>query len=517
MKNTDNRCSIKILRKEIEENPGDYKLIICYADALLKCGKLKESEKLYKLALMHIDELKQDFLKICVLSRNMEFIIFRNVPKEHERLCLIYEIGAELYPNYADFDYMMGCWLFARGLLPEAAFYLEMSIKKLNSRMSDADTLLMEGLNKAYQALITVSEAMGDKAGIVKYSVLSLALDGKQNELLKMLLDLLKTEENEWKDASGTYRIINSIYNMDDLGEKLYVLKCAKLSGFPALENKILQSFTESEKEWFESGKQGTGYKNAVDAAFYTLMDYSDSSKKSELVKHMEENYFKRNSCFGRFNPDINVYEAFYSRAVVLKRNCRELIHMYEQLADYRSKKTLLAILRNWAFLDTEMLGEVKETGAKYFDIDIFECDENEVLLDLGANTGDTVKNYIKTYGTRYKRIYCYEFNQDILPELERNTQVFQDIIIKTEPVYDIPEPVTFIKIDVMGDESSILKACSELIREYHPKLAVSICYSCGDIWRIADMISEIDSSYRFYFKYYGGTLTADEYVLLAV
>ena len=40
--------------------------------------------------------------------------------------------------------------------------------------------------------------------------------------------------------------------------------------------------------------------------------------------------------------------------------------------------------------------------------------DENEIIVDLGAYTGDTIIDYLNTY-TDYKKIYCYEIKDERL------------------------------------------------------------------------------------------------------
>ena len=52
---------------------------------------------------------------------------------------------------------------------------------------------------------------------------------------------------------------------------------------------------------------------------------------------------------------------------------------------------------------------------------------------------------------------------------------------------------------------------------ESHPKLALSVYHNHKDLWKLARMISEIDPTYRFYLRYYGGNLCPTEYLLYAI
>ena len=53
-------------------------------------------------------------------------------------------------------------------------------------------------------------------------------------------------------------------------------------------------------------------------------------------------------------------------------------------------------------------------TDDDYFDLDLVQCTKNEVFVDLGAYTGDTLASYLRCYGGDcYRRIYCYEMAPD--------------------------------------------------------------------------------------------------------
>jgi len=65
----------------------------------------------------------------------------------------------------------------------------------------------------------------------------------------------------------------------------------------------------------------------------------------------------------------------------------------------------------------------------------------------------------------------------------------------------DIPEPITFLKIDVEGMDKETLRGASGLIRKYHPKLNVDAYHQLADIVDIPWQIREIDKSYTLYLR----------------
>ncbi len=254
---------------------------------------------------------------------------------------------------------------------------------------------------------------------------------------------------------------------------------------------------------------------------------------------------------WGKIDPEKNVYELIENRSKALKEHHNDFTWLYGILYDYRSKKTLFGMVENWLTFSMVSLDRIIEkTFCHYFDLDIMKCDANEVLVDLGAYTGDTVKDYMASYNG-YKKIYCYEIVPQIFQKLKQNLEQHPNIeyrekgagdkkgsmfISDAEPsdsmhklskvgVLEVPvvaiddditEPVTFIKMDIEGGEQNALVGCKNHIQATHPKLAISVYHNNEDIWKCARMIHEMDPGYTFYLRYNGGNYYPSECVLFA-
>ena len=75
----------------------------------------------------------------------------------------------------------------------------------------------------------------------------------------------------------------------------------------------------------------------------------------------------------------------------------------------------------------------------------------------------------------------------------------------------------TFIKMDIEGSEKMALLGAKNHIINEHPKLAISVYHNNEDIWEIGKLIYEMDNSYQFFMRYYGGSIYPSEYVLYAI
>lgn len=237
-----------------------------------------------------------------------------------------------------------------------------------------------------------------------------------------------------------------------------------------------------------------------------------------------------------------------------LKENVKELKKFYTSLSDYRSKKTFYAIVNNWYNYDLKNLGEVIEKYfPHYFDLDIIPICKNEVFVDLGAYTGDTIEEFINTYGDEsYKKIYAYEITDDSMHALKENLYSYSRIIYAKKAVMDfvgngsiiaheistssnqvlneeegdllittldedIKEKITILKMDIEGSEIHALKGSEKHLIEDHPTLIISIYHGYDDFLRIWKYINSLEIHYKYYLRYYGGPIFPTEIVLYAV
>ncbi len=310
--------------------------------------------------------------------------------------------------------------------------------------------------------------------------------------------------------------------------------------------------------------------KNYYDQEFLKLISYLWNTDTKTMVRNMIDKlqvyrtiseqgytdiveYFSKYSFWGTLSPEEDDYTSFEWRAATLKQRSYEFLWMYKRMEDYLSKRTLYAILMNWAVLDSYQLNEIKSPFIDYYEPDIFPSNKEDVFVDVGAYTGDSIHNYVKMYGNAYSKIYAYEISESTCEILRKTTKDFHDVVIrqkgagketgvmslaentdasankveKTGVLSDekveivtldeelIDEGVTFIKMDIEGAEQDALLGCQRIIQTNHPKLAICTYHGYEDIWKIPSMIDAMNPDYKFYMRHYGGNLIPTEFVLL--
>lgn len=256
----------------------------------------------------------------------------------------------------------------------------------------------------------------------------------------------------------------------------------------------------------------------------------------------------------GKIDLDHHVYEEIELKVKELKEHLKDFEDLYWHLNDYRSKKILYAILNNWVYYDFLSLSQVQEQCFDdYFDLDLIPECKNEVFVDLGAYIGDSTLSFIKNYGIdSYQKIYTYEVTPEAYQLLQKNLEPYPNIIYYLKGVgdhlgkasllsneesisantllideegdtqittldEDIQEKITIIKADIEGFEQQMIKGARQHILKDHPKLLISVYHSNEDLWKIPQMIREIDDSYRFYLRYHGGSIYPTEITLIAI
>jgi len=254
--------------------------------------------------------------------------------------------------------------------------------------------------------------------------------------------------------------------------------------------------------------------------------------------------------------PDDKTVLAIAQQNDFLARNSERINAVADMLADEKSKKTYLGMIR---FRQTCQKKDFPNSFCEklpYF-IKELKLDKDEVFIDCGAYTGDTINDFLK-YCPEYKQIVAFEPAPKIFKKLEEKYSNNHKITLINAGVYDkdgvvnfsdvgigidgkifdadiIEEnkeltsiqvntidnlnlkKVTFIKMDVEGAELNALKGAEKTILKDKPKLAICIYHSNEDMVQIAEYINNLMPEYNLYVKQHNFFPSAAETVLYAL
>ena len=308
--------------------------------------------------------------------------------------------------------------------------------------------------------------------------------------------------------------------------------------------------------------------RNIIDRNFVTLENIIKVQSEEEIyesiVNHFNlvnqatqasmQKFFKEFAYWGDLDIEKGIYDIYRNKAKFLKNRLKDIGWLYSRLKDAHSKFILYSIISNTYFFDFGNLAKCMDNKyCHYFDLDILPYCCNEVFVDLGAYTGDSIKDFIQTYGANsYKKIYAYEMTKANIQVLKNNLEIYTDIVVRDVAVgekkghiyyeenavsssanvvskegtnkvecvcldEDISEKISIVKMDIEGAEKDAIKGMKNHIVNDKPVLMLSVYHTNEDIVDIPLLIESISKDYDYYLRYYGGAIYPTEIVLICV
>lgn len=215
-------------------------------------------------------------------------------------------------------------------------------------------------------------------------------------------------------------------------------------------------------------------------------------------------------------------------------------LELFLTLSDDKSREVLDGLIQYRMNYDPRHAERVSDDyNRQYFDVDLIRFDGADVFVDLGGFDGDTVEKFIQFSNSRYKKIYMFEPDQELLDRASLRLRGARDVeyipagayssdgelrfsasgrtngaicddgelviaVNKVDTaVKDVP---TLLKMDIEGSEADALSGARQTIIDYKPKLAVAAYHYGKDLWHLADVIRDIRPDYRFYLRHYSET-----------
>ena len=306
---------------------------------------------------------------------------------------------------------------------------------------------------------------------------------------------------------------------------------------------------------------------NYIDKNFYNIIDEIKSKDVYDIYFHIlekfknisentqrsMERFFAKYDYWGELKIDAGNFTVFINKAKVFKKYADDYVKLYESLKDYKSKYVLFAILNDFYNFDFVNLKNATEYCFKhYFDLNLIPKLKENVFVDVGAYVGDTVLDYVESYGKEsFQKIYCYEICQENIDKMKINLKNFDNIEIKRKAVSDkkgklkfdldndissnhisldgkievegvaldedIKEKISMVKMDIEGSEMKALAGMKEHIKNDTPILLISVYHNNTDLVEIPKYIRSLNGNYDYYLRYYGGCVYATEIVLFAL
>ncbi|MEY8356416.1 glycosyltransferase [Lachnospiraceae bacterium 54-53] len=243
--------NIRMLRKEVEENPKNYDAVAYLAESLKLTNDSDEAEMLYRDILKNGRDLVNHARLINTYYGLMHVLVVRNQSAEEKEFFQLYDEAVKCDPFFPDYDYFMGVWYFRNACFEETIIFLERCLKKLNEYAGVNATHVPDVLADIYTALVRAYIETSQQQQAVRYCVLVLRLDRYQEVIINTLIDLLKQDNQSVDAATAIVGFLKKIYDHNSLKDRLFLIRAARKTGFKSLEDVLIDGMTADEKKWF--------------------------------------------------------------------------------------------------------------------------------------------------------------------------------------------------------------------------------------------------------------------------
>lgn len=261
---------------------------------------------------------------------------------------------------------------------------------------------------------------------------------------------------------------------------------------------------------------------------FIILMTFAVHDRETlDRIKQMSKEY-------ELYSPTVPVAGKGLFTFDFVKENDILFDEAYNLLADERSKEDFLRILNFKINGKVSYLFEAEYEKQLLYE-EILQLDENEVIVDLGAYDGDTIREFTAFTGGRYDKIVAFEPDEKNYKKLcaktegmerierynlgawdKKETLFFQKkkgrnshqsgegIPVEFDSVDNIvKDKVTFIKMDIEGAELKALEGARQTITKYLPKLYVCAYHRNEDMFTLPLKIKELCGDYKIYYRHH--------------
>lgn len=233
------------------------------------------------------------------------------------------------------------------------------------------------------------------------------------------------------------------------------------------------------------------------------------------------------------YAPNVPVVnDGVFTREYIEKHDA-QFDRAYSLLADDFSRQSFVDVLNFKVSGKAEYLFKCQKEKMSVYS-EYLELSDNEILMDLGAYDGDTVREFLQATNGNYEKIYAVEADAKNYKKLTANTEAFENVETYNLAAWDKKETlffekkkgrnsklssqgnvevqadsvdnildgrkITLLKMDIEGSEEKALDGAIRTVNAYKPKLYVCAYHRNSDMFRLPVKIHEMDENYKIYF-----------------
>lgn len=248
----------------------------------------------------------------------------------------------------------------------------------------------------------------------------------------------------------------------------------------------------------------------------------------------VRENVLKIASEQELFAPEVPVISGGLFCEDYYNSNKSRFDAVYNRLADDLSRKTYINLIKYKLSGKIDYLLDCEVDESEPYD-SFLKLTDSETFVDLGAYTGDTVLDFLSRV-KGYKKIFAAEPDIKNFRKLKTNTENLENIFkfnvgignfcgkapfsmnggrnskkekgdteIEFRTVDNIVagSEVTYIKLDVEGEEENAISGAKDTISRFKPKMLVSAYHKTDDLIKLPETVLNIRDDYKLYIRHF--------------
>jgi hypothetical protein len=214
--------------------------------------------------------------------------------------------------------------------------------------------------------------------------------------------------------------------------------------------------------------------------------------------------------------------------AVANPQNHDAINQAFHLFADEESRRTFASKIEYLLTFEKRRLDEMCSREQIYFDSEIVQRSDHEMFLDGGAFKGDTLEQFLGTSKGIFKEYHAFEPDSGNFALLQQKASVDPQRIFAIRcGLASQSGALRFISTSgadaqfvsegqhIEGFEASALRGAANLIAKHQPVLAISAYHYPEDLWKIPNLIHELNPSYCLLIRHY--TREIDDTVCYAI
>lgn len=243
--------NIRLLKREIKENPDNSTFWSYLGDAYNGLGEVEKAAEAYKKVLFSLSESSVSQWGRMNAGKNL-LKMYANHPELAGSDEKVEQTASKAgYPmtDNPDVYFFFGLYHMKKGDCQRAYDTMRQSFQLLDVYRGDDVIYLRGSLEKAYIWMADLCQKLKIPAEELRYSVLALGKNRYLEKILCGTLLLLKKEDKNGSQTEQTWRLLTGIYHMGSLKDILFLLKIIRVVDYPSLEEKLLNFLPEEVRD----------------------------------------------------------------------------------------------------------------------------------------------------------------------------------------------------------------------------------------------------------------------------